>query len=169
MKLFSLISHESFSNFRFFSLPLDKHELESAQLFLEQAASNNHPDFLKALSDVLSHPGNSPVSRMAAGLQLKNQLTSKDEAVKLKFQANWLQLPEEIRNYIKKNVSRLTCTCHLVTCLLKFITFLDPRRPWNRKHSPFICCSMRCIRCCDRTSHESVAKSDANLSEQCHQ
>jgi importin subunit beta-1 len=82
----------------------DKNELEGAQHFLEQAASNNHPDFLKALSDVLAHPGNSPVSRMAAGLQLKNQLTSKDENVKLKFQAQWLQLPEDIRNYVKKNI-----------------------------------------------------------------
>lgn len=60
---------------------------------------------MKALSDVLSHPGNSAVARMAAGLQLKNQLTSKDDAVKQKFQAKWLQLPEDIRNYIKKNVS----------------------------------------------------------------
>lgn len=82
----------------------DKNELEGAQHFLEQAASNNHPDFLKALSDVLTHPGNSPVARMAAGLQLKNQLTSKDETVKHKFQANWMQLPEDIRAYIKKNV-----------------------------------------------------------------
>lgn len=88
----------------FISFP-DKNELEAAQHFLEQAASNNHPDFLKALSDVLAHPGNSPVSRMAAGLQLKNQLTSKDENVKLKFQAKWLQLPEDIRSYVKKNVS----------------------------------------------------------------
>lgn len=83
----------------------DKNELETAQHYLEQAASNNHPDFLKALSEVLCHPGNSPVSRMAAGLQLKNQLTSKDETVKLKFQAKWLQLPEDIRHYVKKNVS----------------------------------------------------------------
>lgn len=43
---------------------------------------------------------------MAAGLQLKNQLTSKDDTVKLKFQASWLQLPEDTRNYVKKNVSR---------------------------------------------------------------
>ncbi|KAG5675743.1 hypothetical protein PVAND_005621 [Polypedilum vanderplanki] len=82
----------------------DKNELEAAQQFLEHAASNNHPDFLKALSDVLCHPGNSPVSRMAAGLQLKNQLTSKDESVKQKFQSKWLQLPEEIRSYVKKNI-----------------------------------------------------------------
>lgn len=83
----------------------DKNELEASQHYLEQAASNNHPDFLKALSDVLSHPGNSPVSRMAAGLQLKNQLTSKDETVKMQFQAKWLQLPGDIRTYVKKNVS----------------------------------------------------------------
>ena len=95
------------------SLPLfstfsitDRNELEAAQRFLEQAASNNHPDFLKALSDILSHPGNSPVSRMAAGLQLKNQLTSKDDTVKLAFQAKWMSLPEDIRNYVKKNVSK---------------------------------------------------------------
>lgn len=106
--LLSLL-RDSLTYFRFISLNhlhlTDKNELEAAQRFLEQAASHNHPDFLKALSDVLSHPGNSPVSRMAAGLQLKNQLTSKDETVKLKFQANWLQLPEDIRGYIKKNVS----------------------------------------------------------------
>lgn len=102
----SFIQHKirSFlTTFIFFSQS-DKNELEAAQHFLEQAASNNHPDFLKALSDVLAHPGNSPVSRMAAGLQLKNQLTSKDDQIKQKFQANWLQLPEDIRNYIKKNV-----------------------------------------------------------------
>lgn len=79
--------------------------METAQFFLEQAASNNHADFLKALSDVLAHPGNSPVARMAAGLQLKNQLTSKDDVVKIKFQAKWLNLQEDIRTYIKKNVS----------------------------------------------------------------
>jgi importin subunit beta-1 len=85
----------------------DKNELEAAQHFLEQAASNNHPEFLKALSDILAHAGNSAVSRMAAGLQLKNQLTSKEEATKLTFQAKWLQLSEDIRNYVKKNVRKL--------------------------------------------------------------
>lgn len=79
--------------------------MEAAQRFLEQAASNNYPEFLKALSDVLSHPGNSPVARMAAGLQLKNQLTSKDDIVKAAFQEKWLQSTGEVRNYVKKNVS----------------------------------------------------------------
>lgn len=67
---------------------------------------------------MLSHPGNSAVARMAAGLQLKNQLTSKDEAVKLKFQTNWLQLPEDIRNYIKKNVREI-----LILNMTQFICF----------------------------------------------
>lgn len=115
-------TYDSSPNSRFslyiFNFATDKNELEGAQHFLEQAATNNQPDFLKALSDVLSHPGNSAVARMAAGLQLKNQLTSKDEAVKLKFQTNWLQLPEDIRNYIKKNVGRI-----LILIMTQFIYF----------------------------------------------
>lgn len=46
------------------------------------------------------------MARMAAGLQLKNQLTSKDPTVKLSYQQRWLNFPEDIRNYIKKNVSK---------------------------------------------------------------
>lgn len=42
---------------------------------------------------------------MAAGLQLKNHLTSKDQNIKITYQQRWLAFPEEIRNYIKKNVS----------------------------------------------------------------
>lgn len=55
----------------------------------------------------MRHGGNSPVARMAAGLQLKNQLTSKDPNVKANYQARWLGFPEEIRTYIKQNVSYL--------------------------------------------------------------
>lgn len=56
------------------------------------------------LSDVLVQGGNSQVARMAAGLQLKNHLTSKDLTMKQQYQQRWLALPEEIRLYIKKNV-----------------------------------------------------------------
>lgn len=72
---------------------------------MEQAASSNFPEFLKSLSDVLRHGGNSPVARMAAGLQLKNQLTSKDSNIKVSFQQRWLTLHEDTRHYVKKNVS----------------------------------------------------------------
>lgn len=83
----------------------DKNELEQASTYLEQAASSNLLEFIKTLSDILRHGGNSPVARMAAGLQLKNQLTAKDVTVKTSYQLRWLAFPEEIRNYIKKNVS----------------------------------------------------------------
>lgn len=41
---------------------------------------------------------------MAAGLQLKNALTSKDGDVRLQFQQRWLQFPDDVRNHIKQNV-----------------------------------------------------------------
>lgn len=52
----------------------------------------------------------SPVARMAAGLQLKNQLTSKDPDLKYQYQQRWLAIPVETREYIKKNV-RKTFIC----------------------------------------------------------
>ncbi|CAH1118453.1 unnamed protein product [Phaedon cochleariae] len=82
----------------------DKNELEQASSFLEQAAATNLLGFIKTLSDILRHGGNSPVARMAAGLQLKNQLTSKDTTIKTQYQHRWLAFPEDIRSYIKKNV-----------------------------------------------------------------
>lgn len=83
----------------------DKNELLAAKTFLEQAAAQNLPEFLKALSDVLVDVSNSPVARTAAGLQLKNHLTSKDLAINQQNQQRWLVFPELIREYIKKNVS----------------------------------------------------------------
>lgn len=72
---------------------------------MEQAAESNLPEFLKALSDILVTVTNSPVARMAAGLQLKNHLTSKDENINLQYQQRWHQFPEATKEYIKKNVS----------------------------------------------------------------
>ncbi|XP_019873944.1 importin subunit beta-1 isoform X2 [Aethina tumida] len=82
----------------------DKNELEQASQFLEQAAATNLLGFIKTLSDILRHGGNSPVARMAAGLQLKNQLTSKDADNKAAYQQRWLGFPDDIRTYIKRNV-----------------------------------------------------------------
>lgn len=75
-----------------------------ARTYLEQSAANNLPEFLKALSDVLAHTGNSAVARTAAGLQLKNHLTSKDTTLSEQYRQRWLSFPEECREYIKKNV-----------------------------------------------------------------
>lgn len=86
---------------------LDKNELLTAKNFLEEAAESNLPEFLKALSDILVTTTNTPVARMAAGLQLKNHLTSKDEAVNMQYQQRWHHFPEITREYIKKNVSAM--------------------------------------------------------------
>lgn len=59
---------------------------------------------MQRLSAVLVTVGASPVARMAAGLQLKNQLTSKDPDMKFQYQQRWLTIPAETRDYIKKNV-----------------------------------------------------------------
>lgn len=61
-------------------------------------------EFIKALSAILAHGANSPVARMAAGLQLKNCLTSKDLEVKQEYQKRWLSFPLDMRAYVKKNL-----------------------------------------------------------------
>ncbi|XP_057329575.1 importin subunit beta-1 isoform X1 [Microplitis mediator] len=82
----------------------DKNELEAAQHFLEQAALTNIHEFVQRLSGVLGTPAASTVARMAAGLQLKNQLTSKDPTLKAQYQQRWLAIPAETREFIKKNI-----------------------------------------------------------------
>ncbi|XP_055632627.1 importin subunit beta [Toxorhynchites rutilus septentrionalis] len=82
----------------------DKDELLAAKNFLEQAAATNLPGFLQTLSDVLACASYSPVARMAAGLQLKNQLTSKELNIKIRYQQRWLSFPENIRELIKTNI-----------------------------------------------------------------
>lgn len=84
----------------------DKNELLSAGQYLEQAASSNLLEFLKALSDILVNTSNSSVARTAAGLQLKNQLTSKDDAIGKQYQQRWLSFPTDTREFIKNNVSQ---------------------------------------------------------------
>ncbi|XP_037976961.1 importin subunit beta-1 isoform X1 [Plutella xylostella] len=82
----------------------DRNELEAAEKYLNHAAATDFTTFIKMLSDVLVQGGNSQVARMAAGLQLKNHLTSKDITLKQQYQQRWLALPEDIRLYIKKNI-----------------------------------------------------------------
>lgn len=90
------------------SKSLDKNELLQAKTFLEQAAVSNPPEFLKALSDILANTGSSAVARIAAGLQLKNHLTSKDVNVTQEYVQRWHSFPVDTREYIKKNVSYIT-------------------------------------------------------------
>ena len=44
------------------------------------------------------------MARRQAGLQLKNCLTSNDEAVRARVQERWLSMPEDIRGYVKNNI-----------------------------------------------------------------
>lgn len=63
------------------------------------------PTFLVELSKVLANPGNTQVARVAAGLQVKNSLTSKDPDVKTQYQQRWLAIDanarREIKNYVR--------------------------------------------------------------------
>uniref|UniRef100_A0A8C5DEQ0 Importin N-terminal domain-containing protein n=1 Tax=Gouania willdenowi TaxID=441366 RepID=A0A8C5DEQ0_GOUWI len=82
----------------------DQNELKVAQKFLEQAATENLPTFLVELSRVFANPGNTQVVRVAAGLQVKNSLTSKDPDVKRQYQQRWLAINANTRCEIKNNV-----------------------------------------------------------------
>lgn len=101
------LSTNSLIEFLFFAqtCPTDQTELLAAKTFLEQAAVTNIAEFLKALSDVLVNVNYSPVARTAAGLQLKNHLTSKDPTITEQYHTRWLSFPEATRDYIKNNVS----------------------------------------------------------------
>ena len=64
----------------------------------------HQPKFIKTLSDVLANPSNDVVARSAAGLQLKNSLTAKDNDERLQVQERWLKVDLEVRNHAKRNV-----------------------------------------------------------------
>ena len=61
------------------------------------------PNLLKNLSDILRNPQQSEITRAQAAIQLKNAIYSKDETIKLQHQERWLQIPEDVRTYIKNN------------------------------------------------------------------
>nr|XP_023409161.1 importin subunit beta-1 [Loxodonta africana] len=90
----------------------DRLELEAAQKFLERAAVENLPTFLVELSRVLANPGNSQVARVAAGLQIKNSLTSKDPDIKAQYQQRWLAIDanarREVKNYVLQTLGTET-------------------------------------------------------------
>lgn len=104
----------SSSNNSIILIILDQNELTQALAYLEQFAASNFPEYIRSLSELLGHAEYSPVARMASGLQLKNLLTSKDVSVKGQYKARWLSLSDEIRSYVKKNVSKNFCTWPLV-------------------------------------------------------
>ncbi|CAB0002028.1 unnamed protein product [Nesidiocoris tenuis] len=86
---------------------INKNARTHTKIQMNAGGRGESPELLKTLSDILNHGGNSQVARMAAGSQLKNHLDAKDPTVKLEYQQRWRSIPEETRNYIKKNVSAI--------------------------------------------------------------
>jgi len=82
----------------------DQNELQAAQKFLEEAATQQFPQFLAQLSVLLADTNESPVVRQASGIQLKNCLVAKDSSVKQAYHDRWFALEEGIRNNVKGNV-----------------------------------------------------------------
>lgn len=62
---------------------------------------------------MLANPGNSQVARVAAGLQIKNSLTSKDPDIKAQYQQRWLAIDanarREVKNYVSNFISFWSC------------------------------------------------------------
>jgi len=82
----------------------DQNELQAALKYLEDAASQNFPQFVACLSSLLADANESTVARQAAGIQLKNCLVAKTSAVKQVYQERWFALEEQIRNNVKSQV-----------------------------------------------------------------
>lgn len=74
--------------------------------FIEEYMKRDLTGFLKALSEVLYCQQNPPIVRTAAGLQLKNQLTARDDNIRIRYQERWRSLPDETRRYIKERIFR---------------------------------------------------------------
>ncbi|KAL3122426.1 hypothetical protein niasHT_001461 [Heterodera trifolii] len=65
---------------------------------LNEAARINFPEFIQQLAVVLSNTSNTPIVRKAAGLQIKNALVSREQAVSDQKRTRWLSIPAEVRN-----------------------------------------------------------------------
>lgn len=81
-------------------------DLDEAVRFINDSIHRDFTGFLRTLSDILFNQQNTPVVRTAAGLQLKNQLTARDDTLRQQQQNRWINLPEDTRQYIKERVFR---------------------------------------------------------------
>eukprot|EP00124_Ichthyophonus_hoferi_P004340 Ihof_evm1s466 gene=Ihof_evmTU1s466 len=73
-----------------------------ATQYLEGMAETQLPEFLQALATVLADDSNPETVRQMAGLQIKNQLTSKDDVKRMHFQQRWAQMDPNLRLAIKR-------------------------------------------------------------------
>lgn len=89
-----------------------QHDQNDAVRYIQDYIQRDFPGFLKSLSDILFNQQNQPVVRAAAGLQLKNQLTARDEGIRQSQQERWRCLPIDTREYIKSRVFATLGTEH---------------------------------------------------------
>lgn len=82
----------------------DQNEIRQAHDLLEQFCRSNISEYLRSLSEILANKELNSHVRMLAGLQLKNQLTSKDDNERKRLQQQWLAIPIMERDPIKMNV-----------------------------------------------------------------
>ncbi|XP_047138096.1 importin subunit beta-1 isoform X1 [Hydra vulgaris] len=82
----------------------DQNELQQASRVLEEAATQNFPHFLVALSELVANVNENPIIRQAAGIQLKNCLVAKDTSLRQVYQQRWFALEENIRLTVKNKV-----------------------------------------------------------------
>ncbi|XP_065178796.1 importin subunit beta-1-like [Sycon ciliatum] len=82
----------------------DKAGIDHAEKYLNDAIQQNLAALVVALSDVLAEVTRLPAIRMAAGLRLKNLLTSKDAEVKVQHQQNWANFSDDVRTHVKQKV-----------------------------------------------------------------
>lgn len=86
------------------SVSSQQRDQNEAIAYVQQYIERDYSGFLRALSDVLYNQQNPPLVRTSAGLQLKNQLSARDEAIRSRQQERWRTLPDETRQYIKERV-----------------------------------------------------------------
>lgn len=106
-----------------------------ANKYISEYIQKDLTNFLQALADILFNQQNSPVVRAAAGLQLKNQLTSRDDALRQQQQARWRSLPEPNRMYIKERVFKALGTeifrpASAPQCVAYIASLELPERQW---------------------------------------
>ena len=70
----------------------DKAQREQAEATLQQYEKDSFGPFAGALAQALNDETKDPNSRQLAGLQLKNMLTARDEALKADKALRWLAL-----------------------------------------------------------------------------
>ena len=79
----------------------DKAQREQAEATLQQYEKDSFGPFAGALAQALNDETKDPNSRQLAGLQLKNMLTARDDALKADKALRWLALDAAMRTPIK--------------------------------------------------------------------